>query len=39
VGGTVLRSGITVSSDTDSRRPLHLMADEPIGRPAKDVLS
>ena len=33
------RSGITVSSVTDSRRPLHLMADEPIGSPVKDVLS
>ena len=33
------RSGITVSSVTDSRRPFHLMPEEPIGRPEKDVLS
>jgi hypothetical protein len=32
-------SGITVSSVTDSLRPLHLMPKEPIGRVAKEVLS
>jgi len=30
---------MTVSSVTDSLRPLHLMPMEPIGRPSKDVLS
>ena len=33
------RTGITVSSVTDSLSPLHLMAKEPIGKPPKDVLS
>jgi hypothetical protein len=30
---------MTVSSVTDSLSPLHLMPKEPIGSPAKDVLS
>jgi hypothetical protein len=37
--GTAPRSGITVSSVTDSLSPVHLMAKEPIGRSPKDVLS
>jgi hypothetical protein len=37
--GTAPRSGITVSSVTDSLSPVHLMLKEPIGRLPKDVLS
>ncbi len=33
------RHGITVSSVTDSLRPVPFMLMEPIGRPPKDVLS
>src|SRR5712671_6273694 len=35
-GGTGPRNGIRVSSVTDSRRPVHLMWKEPIGRSPKD---
>ena len=37
--GAAPRRGITVSSVTDSLRPLHLMSKEPIGSTRKDVLS
>src|SRR5580704_12266140 len=38
-GGSAPRHGITVSSVTDSLRPIPLMPEEPTGRPPKDVLS
>src|SRR5579862_765265 len=37
--GAAARSGIAVSSVTDSLSPVHPMAMEPIGRRPKDVLS